>query len=248
MSGTTPFLSIITINRNNAQGLKTTMHSVFDQLSCETDFEYIIIDGASTDNSIDVIKDFLNIPEYASHISFWCSENDTGLYNALNKGIQHSKGDLIGLMHSGDWYLPNTFQGIKQIYSSSPDSILYGALKAVSNNRFESIWGHNADILPKEMIPHLSTFVPRIIYDKFGVFDESYRIAADYDLFLRFYTSHVNFVFIDKIICCFNLEGISQTNNNTELETIAIKEKYGFYIPPTKKTKIKKIIKKIIKW
>lgn len=241
-----PTLSIITINRNNSEGLRKTMESVLNQ-DCN-DFEYIIIDGASTDGSIEVIKEFLNKPKYANKVSYWCSEPDKGLYNALNKGISKAKGSLIGLMHSGDWYLPSVFTDVIEAHKKNPTSIVYGALKAVKNGAFESIWGYNADALPKQMIPHLSTFVPLKIYKDFGNFDESYKIAADYEMFLRYYTQKVHFDFIDRIICCFNLEGISQNSNNVTIETNKIKRKYGYYIEPSKKQKLVSTIKKIIHW
>lgn len=246
MQTKSPTLSIITINRNNAEGLRKTMGSVLSQ-NCD-DFEYIIIDGASTDASVEVIKEFLSNPNYAKKITYWVSEKDSGLYNALNKGISHAQGKLIGLMHSGDWYLPDVFFDVKKIHEKHPASVLYGALKAIKDDKFESIWGKNVNILPQEMIPHLSTFVPKALYDKCGLFNEEYKIAADYDLFLRFYTSQVDFFFVDKIFCCFNLEGISQTNDNVKIETDNIKKKYGFYKVPTNKQKIVNLIKKIIHW
>lgn len=245
----TPILSIITINRNNAEGLRKTIESVLSQEYITPDqLEYIIIDGASSDDSVKVINEYLNNSKYSNKISYWISEPDTGIYNAMNKGIKKAKGSLIGLMHSGDWYLPKAFENLINIHNNSPQKIIYGALKAVHNGKFESVWGQNAEILPKQMIPHLSTFVPKIIYNKIGLFDETYKIAADYELFLRFYTNKVDFIFIDKIICCFNLEGISQNDPKTKIETDLIKKKYGFYEEPTKKQKIKNIIKKILHW
>lgn len=242
----TPTLSIITINRNNAEGLRKTMESVLTQ-SCN-DFEYIVIDGASTDNSVEVIKDFLEVPEYASKISYWVSEPDKGLYNALNKGIKKANGELVGLMHSGDWYFNEVFEKVIETFNQNSTSILYGPLMAVVNGKFDSIWGSPYTLLPKQMIPHLSTFVPKQVYDTIGYFDETYKIAGDYDLFLKFYTQKVPFVFINSVICCFNLEGISQTNKLVLTETNQVKKKYGFYIPETRKEKLKKIIKRIIHW
>lgn len=245
-NNTKPILSIITINRNNADGLRKTMQSVLTQASAKDgEIEYIIIDGESTDNSVGVIKEFLENPEYAKTITYWVSEKDTGIYNAMNKGLKKANGTLTALMNSGDYYLPNALDGIIEMHKVNPESVLYGALKAMKGDKFESIWGNNANILVRQMIPHLSTFVPKCLYEKYGLFDESYKIAGDYDLFLRFYTSKVDFLWIDKIICCFNLEGISQNNENVKTETENVKKKYGFYIPPTPKQRIKKIIKTI---
>ena len=92
----TPQLSIITINRNDAQGLEKTLESIWKKQSFK-DFEHIIIDGASTDNSINIIK------KYASHLSYWVSEPDKGIYNAMNKGIIKAKGNYLLFLNSGDW-------------------------------------------------------------------------------------------------------------------------------------------------
>ena len=231
----TPLLSIVTINRNNATGLRKTIKSVVTQTAA--DFEYIIIDGASTDESVAVIKEYAEHPIYGKKISYWISEPDTGIYNAMNKGLRKARGSLTALVNSGDWYLPNALSMIYELHKNNPDSILYGALKAYENGKFQSVWGTSADFLPKEMIPHLSTFVPKNIYEKYGYYDESYKIAGDYDAFLRFYTQNVDFQFIDKIICNFNLEGISQTDSLVRYETAQIQKKYGFYVCPTFKQK-----------
>ena len=239
-----PFLSIITINCNNADGLRKTIESVVTQ-NCDN-FEYIIIDGASTDGSVDIIKEYAGHPIYGKKISYWISEPDTGIYNAMNKGLRKARGSLTALMNSGDWYLPDALNGITDLHKHSPNSILCGALKAYENGKFQSIWGKSTDFLPKEMIPHLSTFVPKNIYEEYGYYDESYKIAGDYDAFLRFYTQNVDFQFIDKIICVFNLDGISQTDSLTHYETVQIQKKYGFYVYPTFKQNTVNLIKRML--
>lgn len=107
----TPQLSIITINRNDAQGLEKTLESIWKKQSFK-DFEHIIIDGASTDNSINIIK------KYASHLSYWVSEPDKGIYNAMNKGIIKAKGNYLLFLNSGDWLendiLARVFKKISQ--------------------------------------------------------------------------------------------------------------------------------------
>lgn len=246
----TPILSIITINRNNADGLRKTIESVLSQdVSDKTQVEYIIIDGASTDNSVEVIKSFENNQSNKLQITKWISEPDSGIYNAMNKGIKMATGELIGIMNSGDTYLPKIFKKIIDMHKINSDSILYGAMKTIKNSQFESIWGYHYSYLERQMIPHLATFIPNKIYQQIGFFDENYKIAADYDLFLRFYNAKVPFYFTDEIICSFNLDGISQNNaRETDFETKHIKQKYGYYIPPSKKQKIKNIIKKFLEF
>ena len=112
-----PNLSIITINRNNAAGLRKTIESVVSQTY--TDFDYIIIDGASTDESVDVIK------EYADRITYWVSEPDTGIYNAMNKGILKANGEYCLFLNSGDWLYDNDV--LNDVFSISPtEDIVYG--------------------------------------------------------------------------------------------------------------------------
>ena len=99
-----PLLSIITINRNNASGLRKTIESVVTQ-DC-TDFEYLIIDGASTDDSPAVIQEFVT-GKHGNKISHWISEPDTGIYNAMNKGGRQARGTYVYMLNSGDWLEPN---------------------------------------------------------------------------------------------------------------------------------------------
>ncbi len=235
-----PTITLITINYNNAGGLKRTIESV-KSLKCR-DFEYIVIDGASEDGSLDVLN------ENSNFITKIITEKDSGIYDAINKGIKLAEGSLIGLVHSGDTILPDALTGLKELHEAHPDSILYGALKTSRNGVFDSIWGWNADLLPRQMIPHLAAFVPKQVYDEYGYYDLDYKIAADYECFLRFYKKGVNFVFIDKIICDFDLNGISQRTSGaeTEKEVIAIKLKYGVYKEPTKMESVKKAVKQFL--
>ena len=232
---------MITINYNNSKGLQKTVESV-KALKCR-DYEYIVVDGGSTDGSLDVIKTNSDI------ITVFISEKDNGIYDAINKGIKLAKGSIIGLVHSGDAILPDALTGISELHEAHPGSILYGALKTSRNGVFDSVWGWNADLLPRQMIPHLAAFVPKQVYAEYGYYDLTYKIAADYECFLRFYKQGVNFIFIDKIICDFDLDGISQRTSDaeTEKEVIAIKRKYGVYVEPSKFESAKRAVKRLLK-
>ena len=106
-------LSVITINYNNKEGLKKTIESVVSQIY--QDFEYIVVDGGSTDGSIDIIR------EYDKHIDFWISEPDRGIYNAMNKGIKFSHGEFCLFLNSGDCLLSST--SISQVFPLIPRNI-----------------------------------------------------------------------------------------------------------------------------
>ena len=241
----TPKLSIITINRNNAEGLRKTIESVVTQTGLKDDeLEYIIIDGASTDHSVEVIKEFVNHPEYGKYISYWVSEPDTGIYNAMNKGIKKATGTLVGIINSGDWLLENTLSVIFDTHRKHIESILYGCIKVFENNVFIDIRGENNTVLPSKMISHPATFVPMNVYKQIGYYDEKLKIAADYDLFLRIYFKNYSFFFLDLIVTNFDYSGISSTSNLVGLETELVKKRYNLYKKPSTKERLKHFLKR----
>lgn len=207
-------LSIITINYNNKEGLEKTIPSVLMQKGIPADnLEYIIIDGGSSDGSVDVIQKYLNNDDYPHKIKKWVSEKDSGIYNAINKGIKMASGDLIGLVNSGDTLIYGAYDNILSLYEENPDSILYGAVSFNKNGRFEKVHGFSSDQLSVQMIAHPASFVPKKIYSEYGLYDESFRCSADWDLFLTFYQAGIPFIYIDKLIIDFDTDGISNTNN-----------------------------------
>jgi glycosyltransferase involved in cell wall biosynthesis len=201
--------------------------------------EYIVIDGESSDGTREILK------EYQSHIDRIVSEADTGIYSAINKGIRYCSGSLIGLMHAGDRYLDGVLRDVIEQHEVDPSSIIYGAMKWVRDGRFEQIWGPNHETLVRAMIPHLSSFVPMSVYVEQGLYDESYKIAADYEAFLRFYTHGIPFRFIDRIVCEFDLGGISSRSPIVGEETFRIRERYGVLTDEEKlaKRRVKPILK-----
>ncbi len=182
-------LSIITINRNNAAGLRKTMESVFAQTY--RDFEYIVVDGASTDESVEVIREYDSINHSSVHpLTFtWLSEPDTGIYNAMNKGIRMSKGEYSLLLNSGDCLAENdvvksilpklhtdgVIQGGMYLYEKKPECLDYG--NGMTEMSFFDVIG--GDFL------HQADFVKKDVYEQYGYYDESYRIAGDTAFFLK---------------------------------------------------------------
>ena len=173
-------LSIITINLNNAIGLKKTMESIVAQTS--GNFEYIIIDGGSTDGSVEIIKSFTNIqpgiyiPTQLQHqpISYWISKPDTGIYNAMNKGIKISKGQYCQFLNSGDWLAKSDV--IEKMLKNMPEcSILYGnMLKHLPDDKVL----YNKQIPINSLLTfymgslnHSSTFIKRSLFEKYGFND-----------------------------------------------------------------------------
>jgi len=224
-------ISIITINLNNKQGLARTIESVVNQ-SCN-DYEYIIIDGGSTDGSIDIIDRF------KKRITHWVSESDNGIYNAMNKGITLANGEYCLFLNSGDFFY-NDFVLQNIIGKLNNYDIIYGNIIILPNN----INLGNSDELKKyskpypgrkkslkiyyrfgPVIPHQAEFIKRSVFNRIGYYDEQYKIASDVEFNIRAIDySSLKFKYIGDIISYFILDGIgsdfdedSQAHKETEL-------------------------------
>ena len=163
-------LSVITINYNNCEGLRKTIESVVNQTCC--DFEYIIIDGGSTDGSVDVIK------QYADRIDYWVSEPDKGIYNAMNKGIDVAKGEYCIFMNSGDCF--HDYQSLTlSIPHLDGTDVVAGYAKLDSGERvnrpveitLQSLYNHQQPC-------HQSSFIKTELLKKYH-YDEKYKLVSD---------------------------------------------------------------------
>lgn len=169
-------LSVVTINYNNCDGLKKTIESVVNQTY--KGFEFIIIDGGSTDGSVDIIK------EYSDSISYWVSESDRGIYHAMNKGIDVASGDYCNIMNSGDcFYNNNTLENV--IDDLGDASIIYGKFmftNGASNNIAEIL---SLDCFYRKCkIHHQSSFIATSLLKKYK-YDENYKIVSDYKFWIQ---------------------------------------------------------------
>ncbi len=221
------FLSIITINRNNADGLKKTLDSVAAQTY--RNFEHIIIDGASTDTSVEVIKDYLESPA-GKNVSYWISEPDSGIYNAMNKGIRKATGQYVALLNSGDWYEPDTCKIISEKAEESHYDVYYGLLRYINKNgKCEMVIGQTTEMLESSMIAHPTCFVSKSFYSHY-LYDEHLKYASDYDFILRIYKAGASFYFIESILTNFNTYGISSSYKAIK-ESIKVKRKHKLIDP-----------------
>lgn len=199
-------LSIITINYNNSDGLQRTIESVLSQTW--TDFEWIVIDGGSTDGSLDIIK------KYASHFSFWCSEPDKGIYNAMNKGITHAKGEYLNFMNSGDcFYSSDSLSGLfKNTYIE--DILICDAMYLYNGHEIvfcdASSCNYDYDFFMRGSLPHQASFFKRTTFDKFGNYDESLKIVADWKFFVEtIYYGGATTKYVPIKMCLYEGNGIS---------------------------------------
>ncbi len=208
-----PLLSIITINYNDAIGLEKTIKSVISQSF--QDFEYIIIDGGSKDNSKHIIE------KYQLKITYWVSEKDNGIYNAMNKGIIQAQGNYCLFLNSGDYLADND---VLLNVSSQLDNtdIVYGDMIIDRNHKLE--YAKSPEILLfEEMIRgtlwHPVSFIKKELFDKFGLYNESFKIIADYDFFIKnLYVNHVSKKHISVFISVFNTNGIGSSEKYQELQ------------------------------
>ena len=184
-------LSIITINYNNAVGLKNTLDSV--AMQTYTDFEHIIVDGASTDESIEIICEYENTllschSPLASRLT-WLSEPDTGIYNAMNKGLRLAKGEYTLLLNSGDYLIEyNVIERI--IPELHTDGVIQGGMYLYCKKEECLDYGNGLtemsfyDVVDGDFL-HQADFVRKDVYERYGYYDESYKIGGDTAFFIR---------------------------------------------------------------
>lgn len=198
--------SIITINYNNKDGLERTINSVLGQTYI--DFEYIIIDGGSTDGSVEVIK------KYAAQIDYWVSEPDKGIYNAMNKGIGKATGDYLNFMNSGDTF--HTSSVLEDIAKMSlDDDIIIGGYYDNKKNKPYIIPSQDVTLLTllKFTINHQSTFYKNNLFNK-RLYDENYIIMADAKFnFQAIIFDDCSVKIINYVVADYDLNGISSNYN-----------------------------------
>ena len=178
-------ISLITVCFNSEKYIKDTIQSVCSQTY--KDLEYIIIDGASNDNTLDIIKTF------EENIDILITEKDKGMYDAINKGIKYSTGDIIGLLHSDDVFSSeNTIEKIANHFLRDNSDAIYGDLHYVEHNNLNKVvrkWISGSysrkKLLFGWMPPHPALFIKRNLFKKYGFYDLSFGSAADYELIIR---------------------------------------------------------------
>lgn len=202
-------LSIITINFNNASGLRRTLDSVLSQTW--KDFEYIVIDGGSSDGSVDLIRNF------ADQLSFWVSEKDSGIYNAMNKGIEHAKGEYCLFLNSGDFLIKkDILQKIFQ-YNFYEDIVSFSVINTDRNLSFLKKPPKNLSLfsLIEGNLSHPSTLIHRTVFDQIGFYDESKKIVSDWCFFIdSLIVHHCSYKAFDDILTVFDRSGSSTSTNN----------------------------------
>ena len=196
--------SVITISYNNAEGLRKTMESVFSQ-TC-ADYAFIVIDGGSNDGSVDIIKNG------EQKLSFWCSEADKGVYNAMNKGVSHAKGDYLIFMNSGD-----TFHGrdaLSKVAALQLTSDIV-ACQILRMDNGQLLRPYVDDVLVQLMqstLNHQATFIRRSVFDKCQ-YDERFKIVSDWKFWVEaILFQGCSYQMLDLVVAEQDMSGISNTN------------------------------------
>jgi glycosyltransferase involved in cell wall biosynthesis len=221
----TPTVTIVTVNRNNDKGLEKTLSSIVAQTN--NNYELIVIDGNSTDNSVEIIK------QYYETITYWISEPDEGVYSAMNKGIKKAKGEFCFFLNSGDYFANNSVLG--NVFRDKPTSdVIYGNLIVSSDNRISGIIKgkeHNTFLdVYSSYIKHQASFIKRDLFTKFGLYDESLKISADWAFFIKTIgLNKASLKYVDIDIACFDNNGLS--NNNPELCKLEYRKIIDQFIP-----------------
>ncbi len=211
-------LSIITINYNNLSGLRKTVESVFAQTY--DDFEYIIVDGASTDGSREYLEEVRQQREQLLKNLKIISEPDTGIYNAMNKGIRMAGGEYLQFLNSGDYLVePTTLEDVFARQSTA--DVVYGnRIDVYDTGETEARQlpqQITAFFLRNSMISHQAAFIRRTLFEKVGMYREDLKYASDWEFFLKAFVQHnATSEYMDKYVVYFDRGGISSNPANRE--------------------------------
>lgn len=206
-------ISIITVSYNSAETIRDTIESIISQ--DYNNIEYIIIDGNSNDNSTSIIN------EYKNKVDYFISEDDQGIYDAMNKGILAATGDVIGILNSDDFY-PNPYilSNVAKSFNKYLCDAVYGDLvyvHAYDTYRIKRYWQSGAYTTSKLkngwMLPHPTFFVKSLVYKQFGLYDVNLSRAADYDMIIRLlYKYNISAKYIPMILVKMRVGGASNAS------------------------------------
>lgn len=242
-----PLISLITIVRNGEKTLEKTIQSVLGQ--SYPHIEYIIIDGASTDNTLQVIE------KYKGQITYCLSEADSGISDAFNKGIACASGDLIGLINADDWYERDVLKKVARQYSSEGPAIIYGKLKFWKGDKLQHVAAADHSRLLQNMsVNHPSVFVPRKYYEDFGLYCLNLKIAMDYEWLRRASLRGAKFCYMDEVFSNMQLMGVSdkawrkgcaECFEIRREQGMSAASNYAIYLKVLSKTYVRKFLERI---
>lgn len=204
-------VSVVTVCYNSSATIARTVESILKQ-SYEN-IEYIVVDGASEDNTVEIVNKFQDLYHEKFHRFIRIiSEPDKGIYDAMNKGIDAARGTFIGILNSDDTYEPEAVSTVIQRATDDFLQICYGGIKTYQGDRLESIIFFAHEFMEDRMIAHPACFVSKSVYDKYGGYNIRYESAADYEFMLRVYDKdEITFTPIYEPLANYYLGGKSTT-------------------------------------
>ncbi len=209
-----PLISVITINYNNAEGLEKTISSVANQSF--QNFEILIIDGHSSDKSVDIIKQ-------SNRIDFWVSEKDNGIYDAQNKGIKQAKGAYLLFLNSGDTLFDNNvFENFSDFSGNKKTGIVYGNTNLINENKSNELLCPpqklDLNYMFRHNINHQACFIKRSLFEKYGLYDLKYKICSDFDFFFKVFVAEPEaYSYHNFTVCNYEVGGLSSNKENYDL-------------------------------
>lgn len=210
-------ISIITISCNSVLTINQTLNSVKNQI--QNNFEHIIIDGNSTDNTLKICNQY-------PHISKIISESDNGIYDAINKGIKNSTGEIIGFLNSDDtFYSENSLQHIANTFDDNTDCVFGDLIYTDKKEKVKRVWKGSEfkkGVFKKGWMPaHPTFYCRRSVYEKLGLYDDSYKIAGDFELMLRFLEKHnIRSKYIPRTLVNMKAGGASNAGIKSKLDIL----------------------------
>jgi len=255
-----PKISIITPSFNQGEFLEETILSVIGQNY--PNLEYIIIDGGSTDNSVDVIK------KYEKHLTYWVSEKDNGQSDAINKGFDIATGDILGWLNSDDMYMPNVLNYIVSILQPSENKICLGQCihMNTTNGRLNTYGSDilsfkNADLTILDYVIQPSTFWTKLVWESVGKLNVNQHFGFDWEWFLRANQMDMQFLFVNKPLSIYRIHENHKTGVGGDKRLIELLSILKIYNPTvailfeelykesiTKRQFKYRVVKKIFKW
>ena len=214
-------ISVVTVVRNNVSGIDETIRSVLEQ--DWDDVEYIVIDGASNDGTVD------RVAAYGAKIGCFVSEPDHGIYEAMNKGIARATGEVIGILNSGDRYYPGALRRVAEAFQTADmeRTILWGDVEYEHQGRVRGFRPENR--WRGAFAPHPSMFVPRAVYRRIGVYDETLRLLGDYDFMYRAVNvEKITPLYLPEVLAFYREGGLSDRHRFRCLrDELQVKLRYG---------------------
>jgi len=214
MNTSFPLVTVITTVRNGAATIERSIQSVLSQTY--NNIQYVVIDAASNDGTVEIIK------KYENKLDYWVSESDSGIYDGFNKGILQASGVYVGILNADDYLVPDA---IEQLVRNIPAGleedalpIIHGNMKLVmASGMLIAEYQHNARAMARRFaampVNHPATFVPLSVYKRIGIFDKNFRIAGDYEFILRAAAHGVDFIHVDETWVTMQVGGASSLRN-----------------------------------